>query len=682
VAVLPPWVTPITDEVQGPILPPWEMAPPVNDAAPPPVDQQGVPMGQTLAPPGMAEPPPPGPDLVDASPGVVLPPWEQQPSHRPDMAPQADMQAQAAPPPPVDNGEPDAVSGGAMANQAPVQPPWGKQGPMLDPEAGAIAQKYAIQSRAEEEAAQSAQAAADTYAQTIKDNAAKQQREQELAAGAEAKVGEAWQAVADAKVDPEHWMKSRSTGQTIATYIGAAIGGFLGVRNGTGRNTFLEGIKDAIHDDIAAQETNIGNLKSAAAGKESVYGQMLQRFGNADVARNMTAATLYQAAGQQMQAKLAGYKSTETQQDGIIAMTELQKQRDASLGAAKKAMFDHDMALDEQARKDAESRANIGKTYAETRKLNAEAAGVGKPNEEKEALKVVPNLLIPQMDERGRPIFQYQEVQAPDGSPLKPTPILQGRGPNKGQPMLDPKTGKPLYQEVEADKTGATSVESVKVGQDKDGKPIYEDRVVKREQKMVPHKARDEKESGEIAEAIEGYREYEDALNQISELGKTYGKEWFKSSEGSQMYALARQNAIFATQKIHGVKRMTDTDLKLFERTLPDPGHLTTIGDTEKALQFAREYGKKTVRARLDKYGVPMEAAINEPQVQSSETPIDLSRGENWQHPSTEQRVQSAREKQVDIQNSEAAARPAQDAAYYDKAQQEWEAAQRRQRAE
>lgn len=66
--------------------------------------------------------------------------------------------------------------------------------------------------------------------------------------------------LANTEVDPDRWWHSRSTGQKIAGYIAAIVGGFAANNNG-GRNIGLEAINREIDTDIDAQKANIANRR-------------------------------------------------------------------------------------------------------------------------------------------------------------------------------------------------------------------------------------------------------------------------------------------------------------------------------------------------------------------------------------------------------------------------------------
>lgn len=68
-----------------------------------------------------------------------------------------------------------------------------------------------------------------------------------------------------AKIDPEHWWESKSTGGKVLAGIGMILGGLGGALQKTGRNPALELMNRAIDNDIASQKSNIEkNFKAIA----------------------------------------------------------------------------------------------------------------------------------------------------------------------------------------------------------------------------------------------------------------------------------------------------------------------------------------------------------------------------------------------------------------------------------
>ncbi len=326
--------------------------------APPPgaIPQQYPPEWDFNQPQGYDAPGlPPGIAPFDDSQGLgapqqpldLSPPQEAQfqPPPAPlGLAPPPEQQAQ---PSPLDQFQPDVISGAGFVppprELAPA--PYSRNGQQMDPEAASIAQIGSLKGMQEQTLAQGNKSAADAYSERLAANKMQRQREQGIAQKAEQDVGQAWDEVSKAKVDPNHWWNDLSSGQKAIQIGGAMIGGFLSARQQSGRNQFMDQVNANINRDIAAQEANIGNMTRGAQGKQSLYGQMLDRFGNEDVARNMTAATLYDAQLRQVQADASKYKSPITQEETTLGLVELQKARDGALASAQQGAFKDGLEL-------------------------------------------------------------------------------------------------------------------------------------------------------------------------------------------------------------------------------------------------------------------------------------------------------------------------------------------------
>jgi hypothetical protein len=85
---------------------------------------------------------------------------------------------------------------------------------------------------------------------------------------------EAKAASVQTEIDPENWWESRTTGQKVAAYIGAALGGWNAVTRGDGINRELEGFNAAIEQDIASQKATINNQFRAIEGQRGIVNQL------------------------------------------------------------------------------------------------------------------------------------------------------------------------------------------------------------------------------------------------------------------------------------------------------------------------------------------------------------------------------------------------------------------------
>lgn len=110
-----------------------------------------------------------------------------------------------------------------------------------------------------------------------------QQRAEQLAAQVEADAAE----LAKQKVDPGRWWASRNTGQKIAGFIAAIVGGLAQSSSG-GRNVGLDMINAEIDRDIEAQKTNIANGRADIMRRQGVVSELFARTG--DLERSVEAA--------------------------------------------------------------------------------------------------------------------------------------------------------------------------------------------------------------------------------------------------------------------------------------------------------------------------------------------------------------------------------------------------------
>lgn len=83
------------------------------------------------------------------------------------------------------------------------------------------------------------------------------------------------------KVDPDRWMNSRNSWQTVSAFV-AVIAGGLAQSAGTsgGRNTGLDIINKSIDDDINAQVTNLQNGRALFDQKRGLVAEMYARTGD------------------------------------------------------------------------------------------------------------------------------------------------------------------------------------------------------------------------------------------------------------------------------------------------------------------------------------------------------------------------------------------------------------------
>lgn len=126
-----------------------------------------------------------------------------------------------------------------------------------------------------------------------------------------------------AKIDPDRWWNSRTTGQKVMAGISQFLTGFAGARNV---------IQDAINTDIAAQKDNADRLErrgqAQLASKMNLYGMMRQKFGDDIAAEAATQAASLNIVQQRLAAIGSQYKGPEiaAKLKEANALVEQQKQ--------------------------------------------------------------------------------------------------------------------------------------------------------------------------------------------------------------------------------------------------------------------------------------------------------------------------------------------------------------------
>ncbi len=125
-------------------------------------------------------------------------------------------------------------------------------------------------------------------------------------------------ALADYHENPNHFWQTRSTAQTVAGFIGIALGGFVqGVRGG--ENVALKQINHAIDRDIDAQRANFQAKKDSVAVKRSAYGMAMERY-NHDDNKASTAVRLAMLDRVDAQARVAAAQHAGTDTDNRLDM--------------------------------------------------------------------------------------------------------------------------------------------------------------------------------------------------------------------------------------------------------------------------------------------------------------------------------------------------------------------------
>ncbi len=169
--------------------------------------------------------------------------------------------------------------------------------------------------------------------------------------------------LAEEKIDPEGWQKSRSVPQSIAGFLSVVIGGF-----GGGPNVGLQMINSAIEQNIEAQRANLANKRAALGDRRSALADQQQSDAAFERQANAYRIATYERtirdiSAQQMQYDPQGTTAIALEKARRAIIAEQAKAYTNAVDAATKRQVD---ALKTQ--------FDLRKTAAETAKLEAEAA--------------------------------------------------------------------------------------------------------------------------------------------------------------------------------------------------------------------------------------------------------------------------------------------------------------------
>jgi hypothetical protein len=130
-----------------------------------------------------------------------------------------------------------------------------------------------------------------------------------------------------AKIDPNNFWNTRSTGQKIAAAIGIALGGIGGGMSGHGGNTAMDVINKAIDRDIDAQKFNADQKGRNFSNQVGLYNVMRQKFGDERQAEAATRMSYLQSAEMQIRETAAKFQSPELQARAMQAVGQLQQKQ-------------------------------------------------------------------------------------------------------------------------------------------------------------------------------------------------------------------------------------------------------------------------------------------------------------------------------------------------------------------
>lgn len=255
--------------------------------------------------PASALPPPIAPATVQAP---VLP-WEEDPALT------ADATSGAAP-------TPDQLQNGDT--REPVNPYTGVNSPdvdeqvvarkklwLTDPAAAQALEARELAVQQDKALAEQERINADDVKQAVADRA-RVQAARDKADAMQAQIENDSAALAKQKVDPDRWWSNRSTGQKVAGYIAAIVGGLAQSASGGGRNVGLDMINKAIDDDIAAQGANLAGGRADLARRQGVVAELYSRTGDLEHSMESARRASKMQALDQLQVEMQKYDPAGT----------------------------------------------------------------------------------------------------------------------------------------------------------------------------------------------------------------------------------------------------------------------------------------------------------------------------------------------------------------------------------
>lgn len=177
-------------------------------------------------------------------------------------------------------------------------------------------------------------AAQQSQQQAQEQQAAAQEHAQAMARRAQ-RADEVNQQVLDGKIDPNRVLGDSFSGGRIAAAIGLL---FSGLANGQGgADAFLGQINQTIDRDIAAQESNMANLRAGAQNQQNLVSLYRQIYQDEDAAKQAARATLLQSVAQRLQAQQARMGADMTPRELELVRAQIEQQALQASAAAQSA---------------------------------------------------------------------------------------------------------------------------------------------------------------------------------------------------------------------------------------------------------------------------------------------------------------------------------------------------------
>src|SRR3990167_1185144 len=164
------------------------------------------------------------------------------------------------------------------------------------------------------------------------------------------------------EVDPDRWWGSRSTGQKIAGFIGAAISGALAPG---GQNQTLGLINQAIDRDLDAQVQSLAGQRAALATQQGLVGDLYRQTGDLLTAREGARVAMMQRLDDELGAEMAQYDPRSAR---VQAMADARAQARQEIAASEARIAEAQWKrYTEQAKID-EGQARIAQDERESRR--------------------------------------------------------------------------------------------------------------------------------------------------------------------------------------------------------------------------------------------------------------------------------------------------------------------------
>lgn len=187
-------------------------------------------------------------------------------------------------------------------------------------------------------------------------------------------LDQAYEELGKREIDPDRWWGSRSTGQKVAAYVSAMIGGFLGA--GRRPNEGLALITQAIDRDIDAQKANLIHQRGVLGERRGIVGELYGVGKDLYVAENAARIASYERVKDQLAAERQKYDQHGTTARAIaMAERQMQGQIDQARAAAQQQAYDNALAAEKAQLERDKLTLDQGKFLEEQRRR----AGSGKP---------------------------------------------------------------------------------------------------------------------------------------------------------------------------------------------------------------------------------------------------------------------------------------------------------------